>query len=125
MSYHTTDFINDLLLSGGEIKTIHDKINERQKNMGSKGYKSTGYFFNKSDGIQQRTLFGHIAHLAIDELSEIKFGELRINETLLNGLLDDDNLVLQHGNYQELLREKYEKNEFIQLIMFRGVKQLD
>lgn len=122
MANYTTDFINDLLLAGDKIKTIHDKINKRQKNVGSKGYKSSGYFFNNKGGIQQRTLFGHIAHLIIDELSEIEFGGLNIDETVLNGLLDDGNIEVQHVDYKNLLREKYDNNESIQLVMFRGAR---
>ncbi len=116
----TTDFINDLLLHGGKIRDIHDKINNRQDKQESRGYRSPGYFFNKKHEIQQRTLFGHIAHLIIDELCEIEFGGMKIDESVLNRLRDDECLELQHDNYRKILLEKYEDNEFIRFVMFKG-----
>ncbi len=111
MAQCTTDFIDQLLLRGGGVKDIHKKIIDRQNQSGSKGYHSHGYFFNKSGNIQQRTLFGHIAHLILDKSSAIKLGEQYFNESTLDSLRNSERTDLN---------KMYENNETIQLVIFNG-----
>jgi hypothetical protein len=76
-----TEYIDHLLFHGGGIRDIHRKIIDEQTERGSNGYKSLGYLFDKKGNVQQRTFFGHIAHLIKDEGLIIVFGEVEINTT--------------------------------------------
>ena len=116
MAQSMTDFIDEILLEGGKIKDIHEAIKDEKKrqNPASRDYHSPGYFFNKHGDIQQRTLFGHIAHLILDNSSEIKFGDRHFDESRINGL--------RNGEYADHLNNLYENNEHIQLAVFNGKK---
>lgn len=104
----TTEKIDYLLVEGGPIKSfIHKTINE-DKNIN--GYKSLGKFFKGSGDTQepqQRTLLGHIAHLIVDEGCIFKIGDTILDETMSNEMMDTINI-------------KYENDEKIQVIGFRG-----
>ncbi len=116
MAQQMTDFIDEILLKGGKINDIHEaiKVEKKRQNPDSNDYHSRGYFFNKHGRVQHRTLFGHIAHLILDNSSEIKFGDQHFDELRINDL--------RNGEYAGHLNNLYENNEHIQLVVFNGKK---
>ena len=104
-----TDFIDKLLLEGGGIQDIHYEIKQEQDRRHSKGYQSKGELFNKNGMVQQRTLFGHIAHLIFNEKCMIKI----------------DDLFIKRSTFQDTLDSKYSNNAFIRIEEFNGERRKD
>lgn len=106
-----TEYIDHLLFHGGGIRDIHRKIINEQTERGSNGYKSPGYLFDIKGNVQQRTFFGHIAHLIKDEGLNIFFDGVLINIT--NPPSESD------------LRNKYNSNEEIRIEGFKSERRKD
>lgn len=107
-----TEYIDHLLFHGGGIRDIHRKIINEQTDRRSKGYNRIGYLFDKNGiNIQQRTFFGHIAHLIKDEGLNIFFDGVSINIT--NPPSESD------------LRNKYNSNEEIRITGFKSERRKD
>lgn len=107
-SEKATEKIDYLLLEGGKVKShVHKKIKEDSN---IKGYGSPGKLFSgngENRDPQQRTLWGHIAHLIVDEGCAFKFGKMVLDGSISNEMMDD-------------IIGGYEDDEFIQIVGFRS-----